>query len=138
MKIIKVFFHYVLLLSISFCISGCEKDYKFEDDDDIAEYYIKYKIKSTNLYGVYLQDVSIKINTEAGYKTLYFNRSNREWEQTFGPVKKGFNSNIKAKDPFYNISTMEIYVCRGQEPFVLKASLKRSNQEPELSYKIDF
>lgn len=47
--------------------------------------------------------------TKNNYQTRY-------WEQTYGPVKKGFKCEVQvAGEP-----TIEIYVSKNQEPFALK------------------
>ena len=59
--------------------------------------------------------------------------------QTYGPVSKGFRASITAKGGW---ATVNIYVCKGDEPFALKKSksnnVGNSNTSTSASYTIDY
>ena len=55
----------------------------------------------------------------------------RHWEQTYGPVKKGFKCEVQVGN---GEPTIEIYVSKNQEPFALKTTKTGKSA----SYTIDF
>ena len=116
----------ITLLSISLILlsfSACTSDEPYVPDchteeetitEPEANYYIKYLAQG---------------NRNAGWiKSITKQMSS--WNETYGPVPKGFQASIKVSG--YCEKTY-IYVCRGEEPFVIKAEGKSS-----ASYTIDF
>ncbi|HJB71894.1 MAG TPA: hypothetical protein H9939_01040 [Candidatus Barnesiella merdigallinarum] len=94
-----------------------------------ANYYVKYTALAYG--GVGYENARIKsvtVETETGSKTIEPNV--KSWEETYGPVSKGFKAKIQATGAS---KTVRIYVCRGEEPFVIKAEGSSS-----ASYTIDF
>jgi hypothetical protein len=73
----------------------------------------------------------LTLNTESGVQSI--ENSTKFFSETFGPVSKGFNTSISATTNYPTIMNTAIYVCKGNEPFVLKAT---GGMEAE--YVIDF
>lgn len=118
-KIITVF------LSIFFVLSSCKKD---ETETSITNdnYYVKYNIFSN--YPYIFSNWSV--TTPQGNYTNN-NYQTRQWEQTYGPVKKGFKCEAQVEN---GTPTIEIYVSKNNSPFALKASKSGGT----LSYTIDY
>ena len=96
-----------------------------------VNYYIKYKVKSA---ASYQRINSVTITTDKGPTTLEFNNQ-VSWEETYGPVEKGFKAQISVKG---YIGSLEIHCCRGKEPFALKAMINEATSNPTLEYTIDY
>lgn len=98
--------------------------------NESADYYVKYTASCN--YPNILE--SVAVSTTKG--TERFNlHGKRSWEQTYGPVKKGFNANISVNG--YNC-TIEINVAKNYEPFALKSSGRSTNKSSEsISYRIN-
>ena len=123
-------------LLLSFCIisfASCDKD-DSERSEDSTVYYVKYEAKGAMKYNV----ESITVLTGKGSETIATSKQ-RSWSQTYGPVSKGFRTNITARGGW---PTVYIYVCKGDEPFTLKESKSNnvgsSNTSTSASYTIDF
>lgn len=111
------------------------------DEKESTDYYVKYEIiiQPTN----YITSSKIKISTEKGIRN--FNMVSSNFSEIFGPVEKGFTASINAYLASQAIDkefTIRIYVCRGNEPFALKAynySTENSNSTPlSAMYTIDY
>lgn len=106
-------------------------------NDTKAEYYVRYDATiSTSKQSTFKYSVS----TDSGSKT--FETEAHTFSETFGPVKKGFIASIfvDASNLSYaaNCScVVKIYVCRGKEPFALKATAS-GDKTATTSYTIDF
>lgn len=96
-----------------------------------VDYYIKYVAESPSRY---YSINGVTVNTDKGTVTIDMS-GKKSWEQTFGPVPKGFKANISVKG---TTGSLEIYCCRGQEKFALKAMLNGEKKNPSLSYTIDY
>lgn len=94
-----------------------------------ANYYVKYEVTAygTNHYGT----MTLNVNTENGPQTI--TTSSKVFSETFGPVSKGFEASVSASASFPTYMTTSLYVSRGEEPFVLKATGTSSAE-----YVIDF
>lgn len=128
----KYLFFVVITLASIFFISSCSKDDNESTDGGpiaSADYYVKYVISG----GMYYIN-SFSVNTDKGSINFPDGVKNKSWTQTYGPVKRGFAAKVTAStvNP-----TVEIYVCKEQAPFVLKASESRNNTATA-SYTIDF
>jgi hypothetical protein len=98
-----------------FTFSSCNKEEMVNNQPEISDnYYVKYVISSsypkifsnwsvTNLEGLY---------TKNNYQTRY-------WEQTYGPLKKGFKCEVQVGN---GEPTIVIYVSKNQESFALKTT----------------
>lgn len=122
---------YVILCVLPLLLS-CDKD------TSSADYYVKYEynLSSSASYGNKYINKTISVNTESGIKD--FTTSSNSFSETFGPVKKGFNAAITVKYESASDGTtnLRIYVCRGEEPFALKATNKAYSNTA--SYTIDY
>ena len=102
-----------------------------EQEVEKVDYYIKYYVKSASSYH-YIK--SVTVTTDKGVQTFEF-KNKIGWEQTFGPVAKGFKASIHVQG---YTNTVEIHICRGKEPFALKAILNEGVSNPSLEYTIDY
>ena len=82
---------------------------------------------------------TLRFATEKGIEKQEF-RGSYNWEATYGPVKKGFETYmwcISSEDPRWTNLHGRIYVSREKEPFVLKAE-GSDGDDLTLRYTIDF
>ena len=115
--------HLVLLLALAATVlmTSCTKSK--------GDYYVRYDVTLTS---VYIGTMTVEVNTEKGVQS--FQTSSKTFSETFGPVNKGFNASISAShDLYYGTLNTSIYVCKGEDPFVLKATGSSSAE-----YVIDF
>ncbi len=137
----KHFFKKSALVIISaltiFVFSSCNNeeidnrnDKKNNNDNNTTvindNYYVKYVIFS--IYPYLFSNWSVTTPDGNYSKTGY---QTRRWEQTYGPVKKGFKCDVQVKNGQPNI---EIYVSKNQEPFALKTT----KEGYSAAYTIDF
>lgn len=100
----------ILLGIITLLFVSCSKDK--------GNYYVRYDVSVTSIY---IGTMTVAVNTEKGEQS--FQSSSKTFSETFGPVDKGFKASIRADfDRPYSELNSNIYVCRGEEPFVLKAT----------------
>lgn len=123
----------------SIAFGSCSEEEQFvrlpdkeeEEKEEVAEYYVKYVAKSLNRY---ISITGVTVATDNGTQTFnYSSNAKYSWEQTYGPVKKGFRASITVTGN--KIGNIEIYCCRGSEPFALKASRSGSGS---LQYTINY
>lgn len=112
--------HLVLFLSLAATImmASCTKD--------DANYYVRYEAEACNPYPGYLL---LGVNTENGLQTIEVSRN--VFSETYGPVQKGFHAAIYISS--VRATSASIYVSKGEEPFVLKATGQTSAE-----YVIDY
>ncbi len=118
---------------MSVVLCGCG-DNNEPDDSYSSDYYVKYEASvSSSNYG---KTVEYTVETDIGRKTFV---GGKTFEQTFGPVKKGFKASVRADaGNYYGAEcNVKIYVCRGNEPFALKANQSGSTNVA-VSYTIDY
>ena len=124
LQFMKKFFSFLMaalmLLGSGVMMTACEDE---NSEPSVADYYVQYKAGS--MY--YLNKVTVA--TESG-KKVYSDYKSSSFNKTFGPVRKGFMAEISVG---VSNSSVEIYVSRGNEPFVLKATGSGGAK-----YKIDF
>jgi hypothetical protein len=113
----RSFLSFLFLLAV--CFSACDKDTCDCDNGNentepnvVNEYYVKYVISCS--YPRVFSNWSV--TTPQGNYTRN-DYQTRRWEQTYGPVKKGFRCGVQVGrgEP-----TIEIYVSKNSEPFALK------------------
>ncbi|WP_206366749.1 hypothetical protein [Sphingobacterium sp. SGL-16] len=114
-----------LICFLSILTSSCTKDnIENESQTEVDVYYVKYKISTsgTRIFSNWSVTTPTGLFTKKDYNT-------RNWEGTFGPLKKGFNCvvQIGSGEP-----TIQIYISKNNEPFALKSS----STGKSLSYKI--
>lgn len=117
---------------VLFAFSACSNDEPSPsntqtgtDTETSANYYVKYVAQGNRNAG-WIR--SVTVNTESGEKTITQQMSS--WDGIYGPVPKGFQASIEV---YGYCEKTYIYVCRGEEPFVIKAEGTSS-----ASYTIDF
>ena len=126
LKITKVF------LAILIALSSCKKDETNTTTND--DYFVKYAIKGN---GTYILFSDFSVNTDHG-NVSFSGYQYKSWNQTYGPVKKGFSASVSVKS---SLVTVEIYVSKNNGPFALKASKSGGNSSTSnisQSYTIDF
>ena len=111
---------------------------------DNTNYSVKYEAKITSIY--YGAEANYTVSTENGTKTI--TTDSKSFSETFGPVKKGFTASISGQSEYPQTNSsmvVSIYVCKGEEPFSLKAqdeskenSISDSGISASASYTIDF
>jgi len=116
----------------------------FNSCDNVSkdDYYVKYIMNSQSIY---ITSRYIQIKSENN-SNLDFSVNSSSWETIIGPVKYGFNANIKASfnSDFTNSSIggsnigADIYVSKNNGPFALKKSTGISGTNVVASYKINF
>lgn len=110
-----------------FIISSCNKEEMDNNETVINDnYYVKYVISCS--YPRIFSNWSV---TTPGGKYTKNNYQTRHWEQTYGPVKKGFKCEVQVAN---GEPTIEIYVSKNQESFALKTTKTGMSA----SYTIDF
>lgn len=119
-----------LFFAILIGLSSCNKDEPSINNNDETSindnYYVKYVISTT--YPRIFSNWSV--TTPEG-KFTKNNYQTRYWEQTFGPVKKGFYCDVRVEN---GEPTIEIHIAKNQEPFALKSTGTGSR----LSYTINY
>jgi hypothetical protein len=110
-----------------FTISSCNKEEMDNNETVINDnYYVKYVISCS--YPRIFSNWSV--TTPEGNYTKN-NYQTRHWEQTYGPIKKGFKCAVQVGN---GEPTIEIYVSKNQESFALKTTKTGTSA----SYTIDF
>ena len=112
-----------------FVLSSCEKD-ETETATPNDNYYVNYIIKAPGPYGRFSNWTAS--TPDGTYSNNGYQVSS--WNQTYGPVKKGFNCRVQIGDFQGGTPTIEIHVSKNQEPFALKTT-KTGNSA---SYTINF
>lgn len=108
----------ILTVFTLFTFSSCEKEDKSGDAQTNDNYYVKYVISGNGTYGRFSDWTATTPEgkySNNGYQT-------RSWNQTYGPVKKGFKCEVQIGDYISGAPTIEIYVSKNTEPFALKTT----------------
>ena len=133
----KAAYLFLSLLSLFF-VCGCSND-EPDAKDSKAEYYVKYEVfAKTQHYNV---DKTINFTIDKGAKTIVLTGTpETTWKGTYGPVKKGFaaelTANVRENYQYDKNFHVRIYVCRRDEPFVIKA--EQEGESISLRYGIDY
>ena len=118
----------ICAFTVLLALSSCDKD-EIDNKDKIEtndNFYVKYVIHCN--YPLIFSNWSVTTPEGRYTKNDY---QTRRWEQTYGPVKKGFRCEVHVGNGNPDI---EIYVSKNQEPFALRTT-KTGNSA---SYTIDF
>lgn len=111
--------------------SSCSKEEMNNNKPEISNnYYVKYIIKGTGAYGRFSDWTATTPDgkySNKGYQT-------RSWNQTYGPVKKGFKCEVQIGKYISGAPVIEIHVSKNEEPFALKVT----ETGRTASYTIDF
>lgn len=116
------------VLNIS-VFSSCTKEDNNNYTGSSDDYYVKYIIKGNGAYGRFSNWTATTPQgkyTNSGYQA-------RSWNQTYGPVKKGFRCEVQIGDYISGAPTIEIHVSKNSEPFALKVT----NTGSSASYTIN-
>lgn len=113
-----------------FTFSSCNKEEMDITPAPDDNYYVNYIIKGPSPYGRFS---NWTVTTPDG---TYSNTGTQvsSWNQTYGPVKKGFKCEVQIGDYQGGTPTIEIHVSKNEEPFTLKAIETGASA----SYVIDF
>ena len=114
-----------------FTFSSCNKE--DTDNNEIVindNYYVKYIIRGNGAYG------RISNWTATTPQGTYSNSGTqvRGWNQTYGPINKGFKCEVQIGNYIGGDPTIEIHVSKNEEPFALKVTETGNSA----SYTIDF
>ena len=109
----KKLLYFVCLSLITCTLTSCDF-FSNSPEEDNAEYYVRYTIKST--YPYIFSDITYADVYDNG--TL-MNYQTRNWTVTIGPVKKGFHAHVKNAK---GTATDYIEVSKNGGPFAQKAT----------------
>lgn len=136
MKRVILYLSLTIVSALSFM--SCSSD---DEPKGTENYYVKYEVyMRTNHSNAYKK---ITVSTDNGVESYECsNLTSFSWCETYGPVSKDFIANINCSinNGTYSYPSeiqAKIYVCRGQEPFVIKAQGDGKNLL-SLMYQIDF
>ena len=122
----------IVIVLLAVLTISCSTDGDMDNNETVINdnYYVKYVINGNGAYGRisnWTATTPQGIYTNSGYQV-------RSWNQTYGPVKKGFRSEVKIGNYIGGAPIIEIYVSKNEEPFALKVSKTGSSA----SYDIGF
>lgn len=125
----------VAICLLPYILSSCS------DDDDVKgeKYYVKYEITVGDWTGTqaYKNIWSIGCKTESGNASFNV-EGQTSWEATYGPFQKGDEVSLSVYCTMAKRKiNPRIYVCKGGDAYVLKASATNVTSA-NLKYKIDF
>ena len=127
------------ILFLGFFFVSCDSD---SDDEFKDEYYVKYEFSSSRYYyEKHPPELSVELASEKSGNERFRLTVGQSMETTIGPVKKGFDANIRVFNAGGSrILKASISVSKNSSPFALKmrddTDVKRDAMN--LSYKIDF
>ncbi|MBM3419053.1 MAG: hypothetical protein FJY17_09075 [Bacteroidetes bacterium] len=113
---------FLLSVIIGCSLLSCDKSRDLNNPGDgntpIDNYYIQYSIRAPGPYGRFSNWTA---STPSG---TYTNSGLQvsSWNQTYGPVQKGFSCRVQIGNYQGGTPTIEIYVSKNSEPFALKVS----------------
>jgi len=131
-------FSFLFLLAI--CFSSCDNESVEQNATD--EYYVKYEMNnSTSPYigGT----VNTTINAEDNKENIFVLNTSAAWETVIGPVKKGFNAQLKVNSSSnyygYLKLNVKISVSKNGSPFALKKNDEKTGETSiQINYTIDY
>ncbi|MDM9630261.1 hypothetical protein [Robiginitalea aurantiaca] len=113
-----------------FTLSSCSKEEMEVDEPIVSDsYYVKYTISGSGIYGRF-SNWSATTPDGGYYNSGYQTRS---WNETFGPVDKGFNCSVGIGYYQGGTPTIKIYVSKNNEPFALKANVTGASASYEIN-----
>ena len=135
----KIFF--ISLATLLFLVScgdndADESNYPVTSNDN---YYVKYEVQVSKQISYAARTERVITYTDID-KENTITVTNKEWEGTYGPFKKGQTVNLSLSTTTNlnkNASITRISVSKNKEPFVIKAE-DRDITSSYLSYTIDF
>ncbi len=127
MKILRTVF---LALAVLLTFASCDKNDMDNNETVINDnYYVNYIIQAPGPYGRFSNWTASTPDgtySNCGYQTS-------SWNQTYGPVEKGFRCRVQIGDYQGGTPTIEIHVSKNEEPFALKTTVTGASA----SYDID-
>lgn len=126
----KLFF----VICIAFAACSGDKD---EPQCPNIEYYVQYEVKAMSSKSY--SSVFATLTTEKGVVTMEIPRV---WTGTFGPIKslQPMVLNVKCPEGTYYQSSTTTYgrisICRGNQPYILKAEKTISYKPLEMLYTV--
>jgi hypothetical protein len=116
----KIFKITTVYLAIFIALSSCKKDETNTNTNTTTndDYYVKYVIQGNGTYGRFSNWTATTPQgtyENSGYQTT-------SWNQTYGPVKKGFKCEVQIGNYISGAPTIEIHVSKNNEPFGLKVT----------------
>lgn len=129
----------IIIILFSFLNYGCEKE-------DFDQYYVKYKIDSSNIDTG--KTLNVAFNSEDNKDIKIIIDQNINWEIVIGPVSKGFIAKLDVWStkaaPNLQFSA-EINVSKNESPFAVKAikTIRDNNtssfiNQIKIDYTIDY
>lgn len=105
------------------------------DSKKETNYYVMYEMVSQSSVGGASLKTTLNYVTEKGEQTVTTNKTS--WTGSYGPLKEGDKVSFKVEtnSPYQHLA--RIYVCKNNEPFVIKAE-KYFTSKASLIYTIDF
>lgn len=107
------------------------------DKNDKIEYYVKYQSYVT-IPSSYNIDIKVSVITEKGIQTFSVPRT---WEGIFGPFNELTTLIISSNTAGFNPSMTScrgcISICRGNQPFILKADKSFNGTSYYVSYTVE-
>lgn len=100
-----------------FTFSSCEKGSTNETVTN-NNYYVKYVIKGNGAYGRFSNWTAT--TPQGTYTNSGIQVSS--WNQTYGPVSKGFKCDVQIGKYISGAPTIEIHIAKNSEPFALKVT----------------
>ena len=124
-----------LLLCVFPMLLSCNNE---KESDELTEYYVRYEYDFTYDYnsGRNIPKWKFSFKTVDGTIIDIISKNN-QFNETIGPVRKGFEANISVswmEGYGSGITNLKIYVAKGNEPF----ALKEISNSTTASYTIDF
>lgn len=134
---------YVFTILLIVCISCSKDEPKMASPEtgkpveEKIEYYVKYQ-SSTSIPSSKSINISVSVDTEKGRQSF---KVPRTWEGTFGPFTELTTLRLSSSaEGFWNTNMTScrgsISICRGNQPFILKAEKSFQGTSYSLSYEV--
>ena len=135
---------FIILFTLFTCVSCSSDEPKInqskepstEEPENKIEYYVKYE-SVVNIPISRVTSVDIEVKTEKGIQKMEVPKA---WEGTFGPFNDLTALKIACTSRGYNENatnyTARIFICRGNQPFILKAEEHKKGTQYSLSYTV--
>ena len=148
MRFVKLFSKFLLMMPLlSVICVACSKEESYIDEpkspttpivtpEEKVEYYVKYESSVTIPTSSYVT-IGVTVLTEKGIQQLSVPRS---WEGIFGPFNELKTLSISAASSGFNENMTScrgrISICRGNQPFILKAEKSSKGTAYNVSYTV--
>lgn len=128
------------LLTTCLLLIACDKEAIDEPTVDkpnaTVEYFVKYEIKTKSIYS--FSNIDVNYTSEKG---LWSGKVTRNWEAVIGPFNKPQTIYFSADYPTDYVRdnttfTARISICKGNQPFLLKAEKTSAPCPLSMSYTV--